>query len=72
MDFENIGTAKLASTGRSYALDITPPNSLFSIRCYVGVKDLEKVKSRKKKYATVFVLASKERNVSCEKLELRG
>ena len=58
--FDNIGTARLASTGRSYALDFTPPDSVFSIRAYIGIRDLEDVKANKKKYATIYILKNKE------------
>lgn len=54
--FDNVGTFKLASSGRSLALDITPPNSVFSFRCYIGLKDLDKVTSKRKKNGAIFIL----------------
>lgn len=54
--FDNVGSFKLASSGKSLALDILPEHSVFTIRCYIGLKDLESVVQKRKKSGTIYKL----------------
>lgn len=54
MSFENVGVLKLASTGRSYRIEIT--DRVLTKICYVSKRDVELVKAGKKKTATIYVL----------------
>lgn len=52
--FDIVGVLVLASTGRSFRIELK--DYPFSCPYYVSIKDLEDVKARRKKTATIYML----------------
>jgi len=71
-DFENVGVARVASSGRSLKLELHLPNTVFMEVAYVSIKDIEKVIAKHKKNATIWQVKGKKRNSSGENRELQG
>lgn len=54
--FEIVGIVELAPSGKSIRIEVEPENSIFHERYYIGIEALEKVLTKKKQTATVYIL----------------
>jgi len=71
-DFENVGVARIASSGRSLKLELHLPYTTFMEVAYVSIKDIQEVIAKHKKNATIWQVKPKNRNSSGENTELQG
>lgn len=71
-DFDDAGVFMKTRSGRSLKLELHLPYTVFTNTTYISIKDVEDVLAGRKKIGFIYILKPKERNLSCEKPELKG